>query len=98
VRNGRELEHSIERAVALNSGSEITEKEFVLETQGASGILGTQESDAPIPSLREAMDDLEQTLIGRALDSSGGNRTKAAQLLKIPRTALIYKIRKYEKL
>ena len=39
--------------------------------------------------------ELEKHLIGRALEVTGGNRTKAADLLDLSYRALLYKIRDY---
>ncbi|MCG6907234.1 MAG: sigma 54-interacting transcriptional regulator [Desulfobacteraceae bacterium] len=56
---------------------------------------GQQPSTAPITAaldLREAVQQLEKSLILRALREAGGNRTKAARLLGISRRALFRKI------
>ena len=39
--------------------------------------------------------ELEKHLIGRALEVTGGNRTRAAELLDLSYRALLYKIRDY---
>ena len=38
---------------------------------------------------------IEEDLIRRALDKTGGNRTRAAELLEISHRALLYKIKEY---
>jgi DNA-binding NtrC family response regulator len=56
---------------------------------------GQQPSTAPAPAtldLRKAVQQLEKSLILRALREAGGNRTKAAGLLNISRRALFRKI------
>ena len=45
--------------------------------------------------LRSALENLERTLIDRALHKAGGNRTEAAALLGLNRTTLVEKLRKY---
>jgi len=45
--------------------------------------------------LRTALENLERTLIDRALQKAGGNRTEAAALLGLNRTTLVEKLRKY---
>ncbi|MCW5803167.1 MAG: sigma 54-interacting transcriptional regulator [Deltaproteobacteria bacterium] len=45
--------------------------------------------------LRTALENLERTLIDRALTKAGGNRTEAAALLGLNRTTLVEKLRKY---
>jgi two-component system response regulator AtoC len=39
---------------------------------------------------------LEREYIRKALDRTGGNRTRAAKLLEISHRALLYKIKEYE--
>ncbi len=46
-------------------------------------------------SIKEAARRSEQTLIRKALAATGGNRTKAAELLEISHRALLYKIKEY---
>jgi two-component system response regulator AtoC len=38
---------------------------------------------------------LERTLIARALEETGQNRTRAAKLLEISHRALLYKLKEY---
>ena len=45
--------------------------------------------------LRSALENLERTMIDRALHKAGGNRTEAAALLGLNRTTLVEKLRKY---
>jgi two-component system response regulator AtoC len=47
-------------------------------------------------SIKEASRKLERTLIRRALEKTGGNRTQAAKILEISHPALLYKIKAYE--
>ena len=46
-------------------------------------------------SLRRARRRAEIEVIRRALEATGGNRTQAAQLLRISHRALLYKIKDY---
>ncbi|MFH1102541.1 MAG: sigma-54 dependent transcriptional regulator [Pseudomonadota bacterium] len=93
--NVRELENVIERAVVL------AERE-VLQAEHFPPNLGTKsEGDDPtfLPegySLKRAQKVLEKKMITRALIESGGNRTKAAQLLEISHPSLLSKIKEYE--
>jgi two-component system, NtrC family, response regulator AtoC len=48
-------------------------------------------------NLQEAIDKVEEELIEKALKESGGNQTKAADLLGISRNTLIYKMKKMKK-
>jgi transcriptional regulator with PAS, ATPase and Fis domain len=46
-------------------------------------------------NLTEEIEDLEKDRIKQALDNAKGNQTKAAEILKIGRTCLIAKMKKY---
>ena len=46
-------------------------------------------------SIKKASRRLEKTLIRRALEETGGNRTQAARVLEISHPALLYKIKAY---
>ncbi|MBX6331175.1 MAG: sigma-54-dependent Fis family transcriptional regulator, partial [Gemmatimonadaceae bacterium] len=46
-------------------------------------------------SVKRRTEELERTLIRRALERTRGNRTRAAQLLELSHRALLYKIREY---
>ncbi len=48
-----------------------------------------------IPSLEEAVGVYERSLIESALETSRGNRTQAARLLRVTPRIINYKIRKY---
>ena len=45
--------------------------------------------------MRRARKRFETDLIRRALEATGGNRTRAARLLEISHRALLYKIKEY---
>ncbi len=97
--NVRELENTIERAAVLCEGAEIdvaSLPERVVASHGAT--------PAPVPVVPGEADDLsikraarrtEEVLIRRALARTGGNRTRAAELLEISQRALLYKIKEY---
>lgn len=102
--NVRELRNAIERAVVLcQEGSILTEHlpPAVLEkasglgqaSPGASGA-GASGSSMLEPERYEAeRKALERRRIQEALEQCGGNQTKAAELLKMPRRTLVAKIR-----
>ena len=52
------------------------------------------EADSSL-DLRSALENLERSMIERALSKAGGNRTEAAALLGLNRTTLVEKLRKY---
>ncbi len=86
--NVRELQHVIERAVVTTRGPELTCKDFVgLAALPPCGDLRTVS--------RSAARQAEQARILQALQEAGGNRVKAARLLKISRASLYNKLREY---
>ena len=56
------------------------------------GSIGRIDEDLSVKRRKAA---LERTLIRRALERTGGNRTRAARLLDLSHRALLYKIREY---
>jgi two-component system response regulator AtoC len=91
--NIRELENVIERAIVMANGQTIELEDLPPYVQQAptSDILA---DDANL-SIKQASRRLEKTLIRRALERTGGNRTQAARVLEISHPALLYKIKAY---
>lgn len=95
--NVRELKHTIEHAMNMAEGESITivdlpyhllgQKKEEIKEQVFS--LGEQ-------SLREMLGTYEASIIHQALTSTEGNIKQAAELLKIPRQTLQYKLSKLE--
>lgn len=81
--NIRELENSIERAVVLASGKELTPELFDHLTEKPSA----GEIDVGTP-LNEALIKFKRQYITRTLRHTGNNQTAAARLLNIQRTYL----------
>jgi two-component system response regulator AtoC len=92
--NVRELEHALERALVLSRGAPIRPEHLAVDSPS--------NSTAPLAgvSLEEGMHALvarlERRLIERALAEARGNRTRAAEILKISRRLLYDKLREYE--
>lgn len=85
--NVRELQHYVERAIVTTSGPDL-----VLH----GSLLGQVRKDADLKSVvRDAVGQAERARILDALAKTGGNRLKAAKLLKISRASLYNKIRDY---
>jgi two-component system, NtrC family, response regulator PilR len=88
--NVRELENTIERAVALESGSEISAQVLPDRVAGTSvvfaGVLG-QPNGVEIPvegiDFERVVSDTEKRYLQAALEKADGVRTQAAELLKI---------------
>jgi two-component system response regulator AtoC len=91
--NVRELKHVIERAVVTARGSRLTLGDFC-------GFRSSLSATPPCADLRSAARQAAQTTersrILEALRESGGNRARAARLLKISRAGLYNKLKAYE--
>src|SRR3974390_1313019 len=88
--NGRELENTIERAVALESGEEITPRVLPERVNGVSPGVAASLGQTDAAQIPEEGIDFEQVVAGTerrylqaALAKAEGVRTKAAELLKI---------------
>jgi two-component system response regulator AtoC len=100
--NVRELENAIERALVLHEGGgRITaadlDERFDLQSNaheaGAPRGIGQLIGDEL--SFKIIIPEVEKMLIHRALERTGGNRTRAASLLGISHRALLYKLKEY---
>jgi two-component system response regulator AtoC len=95
--NIRELENVVERAMVLADDSSIGAEDLPEAVRDPKGSLkaatGSLSSDEL--SVKKRTWELEKHLIGRALEVTGGNRTRAAELLDLSYRALLYKIRDY---
>jgi len=92
--NVRELENTIERAIVLCDGPRIDEQDLPDRIrQNQDRIRMTLQSGEL--SIKKTTRVIEETLIRRALTKTGGNRTRAAELLEISHRALLYKIKDY---
>ncbi len=91
--NVRELENVIERAIVMAEGRTIELEDLPPSLQQAqsAAILADDEN----LSIKEASRRLEESLIRKALERTGGNRTQAAKILEISHPALLYKIKSY---
>jgi two-component system response regulator HydG len=87
--NIRELENCIERAVILCPGEEIGVPEL------PAALREVETAAAAVPPAGTSLKEMERQLIGKTLEQTGGNRTKAAELLGITRQTLLNKIREY---
>lgn len=86
--NVRELQHYIERAVVTSVGPDLTCKDLV-----ALGSTPPEEGLRTV--VRDAVSQAERARIVEALKKTGGNRLRAAKLLKISRAGLYNKLRDY---
>jgi DNA-binding NtrC family response regulator len=91
--NVRQLENSVERAVALSSGKVIDEKDIYLDMRQSK-------SSAVVPSANQflpegmTLEQWEDNMIREALRRANGNKSQAARLLGLSRNALRYRLGK----
>jgi DNA-binding NtrC family response regulator len=90
--NVRQLENSVERAVALSSGPVIDAKDIHLDTaQGKNHVASTADHFLPEGMTLEQWED---NMIKEALRRANGNKSQAARLLGLSRNALRYRLSK----
>jgi two-component system response regulator AtoC len=92
--NVRELEHVVERAVVLADGPVIGEEDLPDAVRGAAAPEAAPAAGDDL-SVKRGTRALEARLIRAALERTGGNRTRAAELLELSYRALLYKIKDY---
>ncbi len=83
--NVRELEHTIERAVALERGAEIQPERLPDHITNYNPARIKAEFDLPDDGINlvSHLENLEKTYVVEALKRTGGNQTRAAELLQI---------------
>jgi two-component system NtrC family response regulator len=91
--NVRELENVIERASVLKRGDLITRDEFPEKLKKEKP--GVEDIILNLPEQGISLEDLEKSLIIKALDKHKGNQTRAAEYLRITRPTLIYRMEKF---
>ncbi|WP_027365875.1 sigma-54-dependent transcriptional regulator [Desulfotruncus alcoholivorax] len=91
--NIRELQNVIERATIICRDNEIRPEHLPRDLYAAPK--STSDIIVEFPEQGLSLEKLEKELILKALEKSGGNQTKAAQLLGITRSALLYRSQKH---
>ena len=99
--NVRELENILERATIIETKDVISLESLPPNVTK----MGTREeasipfypdlADGEVVSLDEEMDRLEKTMLLKALEKTGGNKTEAAKLLNISFRSLRYRLEKH---
>lgn len=97
--NVRALSNVIEQAIIMTEGDVITAGDLPFKTAQVNndGVLVSIPEDRNDlkTTIKAVTEQAEKIIIGRALDKSGNNRTRAARILGISRRALINKIQAY---
>jgi signal transduction histidine kinase len=91
--NVRELEHCLERALILSRGGPILPEH--LDVPASSPAQAHFDALDLSVGFHELVSKLERRLIERALEASGGNKTKAAEILRINRRLLYDKLEEF---
>jgi transcriptional regulator with PAS, ATPase and Fis domain len=96
--NVRELRNLIERLVVLNEGEQILPEDLPRKLRAESGqqVQRNLEDSGEGISFNTAVSEFEKALIISALEKTNWVKNKAAQLLKIKRTTLVEKIKRYK--
>ncbi len=92
--NVRELENAIQRGVVLSDNRIIDIEHLptnILKNDQQSDLSGLYDGF----SLKEAQKQLEAKMIQKALEETGGNKSKAGRLLEISYPSLLNKIKEY---
>ncbi|MBI5581888.1 MAG: sigma-54-dependent Fis family transcriptional regulator [Deltaproteobacteria bacterium] len=96
--NVRELRNLVERIVVLKDGDTLVPEDLPLKMRILEGEDGRRleaaPADADIP-FQAAVSEFEKKLILNALEKTGWVKNRAADLLKIKRTTLVEKIKRY---
>jgi DNA-binding NtrC family response regulator len=87
--NVRQLKNVIERTVVLTGGANIKLRDLPGEVFSRSG------SHASLPVFGQTLKELESAAVRGALERSGGNKTRASEILGISRKSLYKKMRDY---
>ena len=94
--NVRELEHTIERAVALSLGGEILPEHCSDEFAAKQADAGVFSLPADGLDLKKFLENLERDLVNEALERTGGNQKRAAELLCMPVHSFRHLIEKHK--
>ena len=93
--NVRELENVLERAMVIADVPQLTAEHLFLDQTEDSGDIQAPGFFEGL-SLKNAQKVVEKDLITRALQETGGNRTRSARLLEISHPSLLSKMKAYE--
>ena len=91
--NVRELENVIQRATVLKRGETITAQDLPDKLKKEK--MNVESIILNLPEDGISLEELEKSLIVKALEKQKGNQTRAAEYLGITRPTLIYRMEKY---
>lgn len=85
--NIRELQHTIEKAVIMSDSDRITADELLISRR--------EERDSEPPAATSTLEEMERSMIARAMEQHAGNLSSVAAQLGVSRQTLYNKIKKY---
>ena len=88
-----ELENLMQRLAILCRGESIGPEQLPAFKAGPAR---PESSEFVLPAEGYPLDELEKNAIAQALKLAGGNQTRAAALLHIPRHVLLYRLEKFD--
>jgi two-component system, NtrC family, response regulator AtoC len=91
--NVRELQNIIERAMILTAGDAIDLDSLPHDIRSTGSTIPEFVDSEETLSLKRAYKEVEKSLITKALNRTGGNRSQAALLLEISYPSLLQKIK-----
>ena len=92
--NVRELANMVERALILSGGNALELAHFPLDTPSDPSA-ADRVAELKELALDPAVEAVERRYLAEALRQSGGNKTRAAQLLQVSERTVWYKLKKY---
>jgi transcriptional regulator with GAF, ATPase, and Fis domain len=88
--NVRELENFCERVILMRSRDTINEKAVRAALEALEG-----ERPSSSRAVATTLPEMERQAIVEALEAAGGNQSRAARMLGIPRHVLLYRLKKF---
>jgi len=95
--NVRQLKNALERAVVMTDSRILEPASFLLSAEisaPVADIVGEFADNSSQFGLSVALENLEKKMIAAALIESGGVKSRAAEILQIPRTQLLYRMKR----
>ncbi|MCM3568824.1 sigma-54-dependent Fis family transcriptional regulator [Neobacillus mesonae] len=93
--NVRELKHTIEYMMNICEEEKLGFNDLPVMLKQQASPMRKLKQKLDSLSLRKNVDELEKTLIGKAMEQANGNINQAAKLLEVPRQTLQYKLKKF---
>ena len=91
--NVRELRNVVERAMVLERDDRISSGSLILDQ---AGVARAAEPTADAGGAIVPLEEMEKSLVERAMQATGNNQTRAADLLGITRDQLRYRLQKFD--